>query len=121
MFEIGKVVMKIAGRDAGKTGVIVEVLDENFVLLDGDVRRRKCNIKHIEPLSQSVSIKKGASHDDVMKALGAEEKKKAKPKAEKKARPKAVRKAKPKVAKKEAPEKAVKKEEALKKKVAKKA
>ena len=96
MFEVGKVVMKIAGRDAGMTGVIVEVIDEHFVLIDGEVRRRKCNIKHIEPLAQVVKIKKGASHDEVLKALGLEKVKKAgKAKAEKKARPKTVRAMKP--------------------------
>jgi len=40
MFEIGRLCVKIAGRDARKKAVIVEVLDGNFVMRDGEVRRR---------------------------------------------------------------------------------
>jgi len=98
MFDVGKVVMKIAGRDAGKVGVIVDVLDETYVLIDGDVRRRKVNIAHIEPMANSVKVKKGASHDEVAKALGLEAKKPRKLKKEKSARPKTAHKAKPKIA-----------------------
>jgi len=96
MLNIGKVCMKIAGRDAGKLGVIVDVLDENYVLIDGEVRRRKCNIRHVEPLARDVEIKKNASHADVLKALGiTEEKKKHEKKGkETAARPQKVRPAK---------------------------
>ena len=92
MLEIGKVVMKIAGRDAGKLGVVLEIIDEKFVLLDGEVRRRKCNIFHVEALERTVDVKKNASHADVLKALGIKEEKKKGSKAKEKAgRPKRVR------------------------------
>jgi len=88
MLEVGKVCMKIAGRDAGKVGVVIDILDDTYVLLDGEVRRRKCNILHLEPLEKSVSLKKNASHADVLKALGMkEEKKKVGKKKEKALRP----------------------------------
>ena len=67
--EIGRVVVKIAGRDAGKKGVIVDILGGNYVLVDGETRRRKCNVLHIEPLTQTVKIGKNASHEDVSKIL----------------------------------------------------
>ena len=70
MLEVGKVCMKIAGRDAGKLGVVIDILDNTYVVLDGEVRRRKCNIYHLEPLERKVDIKKNASHADVLKALG---------------------------------------------------
>ena len=69
MIEIGRLVVKIAGRDAGKKALIVDVLDDTYVMLDGETRRRKSNIIHIEPLNQVVEIKKNASHDEVAKAL----------------------------------------------------
>ena len=69
MIEIGRLCVKIAGRDAGKKAVIIDILDDKFVLLDGETRRRKCNILHVEPLNQKVDIKKNASHEDVSKAL----------------------------------------------------
>lgn len=86
--DIGRVVMKIAGRDSGKIGIVVDVLDNTYVLLDGEVRRRKCNIGHLEPLARNVDITKNASHADVLKALGIkEEKKKTAKKKDKTARP----------------------------------
>ena len=67
--EVGRVVIKLAGRDAGRKGVIVDILDDKFVLIDGETRRRKCNILHLEPLEQSVKLKKNASHEEVSKAI----------------------------------------------------
>src|SRR3989344_3520904 len=54
IFETGRVVMKIAGRDSGKTAVIVNKIDDNYVLIDGDVRRKKCNISHLEPTEKTL-------------------------------------------------------------------
>ena len=67
--EIGRIVVKTAGRDASKKAVIIDILDDKYVLIDGETRRRKCNILHLEPLSQVVKIVKNASHEEVSKAL----------------------------------------------------
>jgi len=67
MIEIGRICVKLAGRDAGRECAVVDVLDGSYVLIDGNVRRRKCNILHLEPTSKSIDIKKGASHEDVKK------------------------------------------------------
>ena len=67
MIEIGRLCLKIAGRDAGLKCIIVDVLDDKFVLIDGETRRRKCNILHLEPLKDTIKIKKKASHEDVKK------------------------------------------------------
>ena len=75
MIEIGRLCVKLAGRDAGKKCVIVEVIDKNFVLVDGETRRRKCNVCHLEPLPQVLDVKEGCSHEDVVsvfKDLGIE-------------------------------------------------
>lgn len=69
MLEIGRVCIKTSGRDAMQYGVIVEKIDENFVVLDGQVRRRKVNIQHIEPLMKTVDIKAKADTKTVIKAL----------------------------------------------------
>lgn len=106
MFSVGRVCLKIAGRDAGKKCVIVKHVEGKFYLVDGETRRRKCNTLHLEPLDEVLDIKENASHEEVMKALGKDHvAKKSKAKTEK---PKAVRKA---VEKKkvEAPEKKAKK------------
>jgi len=81
MIDVGRVCIKIAGRDAGKIAVVVEKMSDTLVLVDGNVRRKKCNIKHLEPTNKVLSINKGASTEEVHEAMKAsnlkvEEKKK---------------------------------------------
>ena len=68
MIEVGRVCVKIAGRDAGLKCVVVEVLDK-FVLVDGQTRIRKVNPAHLEPLDQKLAIEAGASHAHVAAAF----------------------------------------------------
>ncbi|MBU2442796.1 MAG: 50S ribosomal protein L14e, partial [Nanoarchaeota archaeon] len=65
LFEIGRMCIKIAGRDAGLKCVVVDIIDDTFVLIDGQTRRRKCNVKHLEPLKEVVKLKKNASRSTV--------------------------------------------------------
>lgn len=69
MIEIGRLCVKTAGRDARLKCVIVGVVDKNLVLIDGQTRRRKCNVAHLEPLAELVKISKNASHEEVVSAL----------------------------------------------------
>lgn len=66
MIEIGRLCVKIAGREAGMKCVVVDVVDKNYVLIDGQLRRKKCNISHLEPLDKKIELKKNASHSDVV-------------------------------------------------------
>lgn len=106
---IGQLCIKIAGRESGAYCVIVDKIDSNYVLIDGNVRRKKCNIMHLELLNKKLNIKKGASTEEVHKAMEKEGIKtiKRKPKKETKPRPRKQRKTK-------------KKEETIEKKVKKK-
>jgi len=67
MIEIGRICIKTAGRDAGLKCVVVDILDNKFVLIDGETRRRKCNILHLEPIKEIIKIKKNVSHEDIKK------------------------------------------------------
>lgn len=72
--EVGRVCVKLTGREAGKKCVIVDIIDENFVLITGPkrvsgVKRRRCNIKHVEPTEYKVEVSKGASDDEVLEAI----------------------------------------------------
>ncbi len=69
LFEVGRLCLKIAGRDAGRKCVIVEIVDDNYALVDGNVRRKKVNIKHLEPLTESVELGVKASHKEVKAAF----------------------------------------------------
>jgi len=73
MFDVGRLCMKVAGREAGKYCVVVKKIDANFVLVTGprsvtQVKRRKCNILHLEPLKESLKLKDDASDEEVIKA-----------------------------------------------------
>ncbi len=68
--EIGRVCIKIAGKEAGKLCVVVDKLDRNFVIIDSPyVKRRRCNIRHLEPTEHVVKINKGAESKEVEKTL----------------------------------------------------
>ncbi len=69
MVEIGQLVMKVAGRDSAEIGVVVDIIDSNYVLIDGNVRRKKCNIKHLEFLDKVLKIKKNATTEEIKKEL----------------------------------------------------
>jgi large subunit ribosomal protein L14e len=69
MFEIGRVVKKIVGRESGRIGVVVEIIDKNTVLIDGEFKRRKCNICHLLPLAHKLEVEKGASKEHIIKLL----------------------------------------------------
>lgn len=69
MIEVGRVCIKTAGRDAGLRCVVVENIDGRNVLIDGQTRRRKCNISHLEPLNETLNIKEKATHEEVVSAF----------------------------------------------------
>ena len=70
VFEKGRICVKIAGREAGKKCVIVDVVDKNFVVVIGDgVRKRRCNIKHLEPLDKKIEITGKEKDEDIIKKL----------------------------------------------------
>ena len=68
MYDIGRVCMKLAGRDAGGYCVVVDKKDEKL-LIDGQTRRRLVNPNHLEATKKTADVKQGASHEDVVKAL----------------------------------------------------
>lgn len=70
VYDIGRVCIKTMGREAGHYCVIVDVIDKNFLLVDGiKVRRRRANYNHIEPLGEMIEIQKGADHKAVLAAI----------------------------------------------------
>ncbi|MGC9009618.1 MAG: 50S ribosomal protein L14e [Sulfolobales archaeon] len=72
--EIGRICVKTRGREAGRKCVIVDIIDTNFVLITGPknltgVKRRKVNISHIEVTDKRINISRGASDEEVYKAI----------------------------------------------------
>ncbi|MGC9106242.1 MAG: 50S ribosomal protein L14e [Thermoprotei archaeon] len=76
VIEVGRIVVKTRGREAGKKAVIVDIVDQNFVVITGPksvtgVKRRKVNINHIEPTDKKIDIPKGADDKTVEDKLKA--------------------------------------------------
>ncbi len=74
VFDVGRICVKIAGREAGRKCVVVDIVDDNFAVVTGPkpltgVKRRRANVKHLEPLPYKIGIPRGASDEDVLKAL----------------------------------------------------
>jgi len=74
--EVGRICVKLAGREAGRKCVIVDIVDKSFVLVTGPktvtgIKRRRVNINHIEPVQDKIEIKRGASDEEVAEALKA--------------------------------------------------
>lgn len=72
--EVGRVCVKVVGRETGKKCVVVDVIDKNFALVTGPkkvtgVKRRRANIDHIEPTKLKVAIKRGATDEEIVQAL----------------------------------------------------
>ena len=74
--EVGRICVKVLGREAGRKCVIVDLADKSFVLITGPkkvtgVRRRRVNANHIEPLQEKIDLKRGATDEEVAEALKA--------------------------------------------------
>lgn len=72
--EVGRVCIKTAGREAGKYCAVVKKEDDNFVIVTGPktltgVKRRRCNVEHLEPTQYLVKIKDDASEKEVIEAF----------------------------------------------------
>ena len=73
--EVGRLCVKTRGREAGRKCVIVEIIDDNFVVITGPrdvsgVKRRRANINHIEVLPEKIDIEPGASDIAGLQHLG---------------------------------------------------
>jgi large subunit ribosomal protein L14e len=72
--EVGRICLKLAGRETGKKCVIVDVMDKSFVMVTGPkkvtgVKRRRVNTNHLQPLQDKLDIKRGASDEEVTQTL----------------------------------------------------
>lgn len=77
--EVGRICVKVLGREAGKKCVIVDLMDKSFVLITGPkkltgVKRRRVNANHVEPMQDKIDIKRGASDEEVADAIKASDK-----------------------------------------------
>ncbi|HUS78100.1 MAG TPA: 50S ribosomal protein L14e [Patescibacteria group bacterium] len=72
--DVGRVCIKLTGREAGSRCVIVDVIDRNYVVVTGPrertgVKRRRVNMNHLRPLDEVLEISRNASDEEVMGLL----------------------------------------------------
>jgi len=72
--DVGRICVKLKGREAGSRCVIVDVVDRNYVIITGPpevtgVRRRRVNMSHLQPLDEVVEISRNASDEEISKLL----------------------------------------------------
>ncbi|MFZ0965402.1 MAG: 50S ribosomal protein L14e [Candidatus Bathyarchaeia archaeon] len=72
--EVGRICVKLTGREAGRKCVIVDIMDKSFVVITGPktitgIKRRRANINHVEPLQDKIAIKRGATDEEVTEEL----------------------------------------------------
>ena len=77
--EVGRICVKLTGREAGRKCVIVDVMDKTYILITGPktvtgIKRRRANINHVEPLQDKITITRGASDEEIAEALKTENK-----------------------------------------------
>ncbi len=75
--EVGRVCVKTNGREAGRKCVLIDVIDKSFVVVTGPkqvsgVKRRRVNVKHLEPTDVKAAIRRGATDEEVVEVLKAE-------------------------------------------------
>jgi len=78
VLEIGRLCMKIAGREAGRYCVVVKPAgkskeDKSFVVVTGPrlltgVKRRKVNIEHVKATEYKLEVIEDASDEEVINA-----------------------------------------------------
>jgi len=73
--DVGRICVKLKGREAGNRCVIVDVVDRNYVIVTGPpevtgVRRRRVNMSHLQPLDEVIEIRRNASDEEIGKLLG---------------------------------------------------
>ncbi len=69
MFKPGLICRKTAGKEKDRVCIVLDVKN-NLATIDGYVKKRECNIRHLAPLA-AVELPKNASHEDILALLEA--------------------------------------------------
>ena len=74
VMDVGRICVKLTGRESGRRCVIVDVVDRNYVVVTGPeeltgVRRRRVNLSHLRPLDESIDISRNASDEAILELL----------------------------------------------------
>ncbi|MCS7093793.1 MAG: 50S ribosomal protein L14e [Candidatus Aenigmarchaeota archaeon] len=73
MIEVGRICVKLSGREKGRYCVVLKKIDKNFVLVSGPkiltgVKRRRVNLIHLQPTKYKLEIKEEADDKELLEA-----------------------------------------------------
>ena len=67
--QVGRVITKLVGREAGLKAVIISVIDQKFVFITGagfsKIKRRRVNVQHIDVMDILIAIDNDATDSKV--------------------------------------------------------
>ncbi|MBI4043801.1 MAG: 50S ribosomal protein L14e [Candidatus Diapherotrites archaeon] len=70
VFERGRICMQLRGRRAGQKVMVIDVESPSLVVIEGvNVKRRKCNVKHLFATPKKADITKNPSKEEIVNAL----------------------------------------------------
>ncbi|HIJ99192.1 TPA: 50S ribosomal protein L14e [archaeon] len=70
LLEVGRVCIKTAGHETGLKCIVIDNAGDGFAIVVGPrVKKRRCNIRHLEILPHKIDLKKGASEKEAVDAL----------------------------------------------------
>lgn len=72
--DVGRICIKVKGREAGKRCVVIDLIDRKYVLITGPkefngVRRRRVNMSHLKPLDETLDIERNVSDEEILEIL----------------------------------------------------
>lgn len=72
--QVGRVCVKTRGREKGHKCIIVDLIDKNYLLITGPakvsgVKRRRVNVKHVQPLEHTIDVMRGMSDDEIEEVI----------------------------------------------------
>ena len=78
LFDTGRICVKTAGREAGRLCIVLDKVDNDHVMVTGPrafsgIRKRKCNVAHLEPLQAKLKIKSEAADSEILDLLKKED------------------------------------------------
>ncbi len=72
--DIGRICVKLNGKEAGRYCVVVKKIDKSFVEVTGPrlltgVKRRKSNVAHLEPTQYVVDVQENQDDEQIISAM----------------------------------------------------
>jgi len=68
--EKGSICIKTAGRNSGEKVVILKIIDDTFVEVEGvKIKKKKCNILHLFPIGKKIEVSEKITQEELKTRL----------------------------------------------------